>query len=104
MDPPKQINEKLIKRERGGVNSYGQLDRKISVFTVRLTIRVATPPPLQSAFGEHIFGVFLTLDYDYVCSEKHFTQQKGHFQPTFRSPKSGIFGQKTLYVAPFIYF
>ena len=32
------------------------------------------------------FGVFLTLYYDYMCSERDLTQEKGHFHPTSRIP------------------
>ena len=31
-----------------------------------------------------IFFVVLILDYDYMCSESDFTQEKRHFHPTFR--------------------
>ena len=27
-------------------------------------------------------GVFLTLHYDHMCSETHFTQETSHFHPT----------------------
>ena len=50
----------------------GNLQEKNGIFTVRLTVRVYPPPPLWSAFRE-FFGVCLTLDYDYICSETDFT-------------------------------
>ena len=53
-----------------------------------------TPPPplpsLWSAFGEFFFGVCLSLDYDHICSETDFTQEKGHFHPTTRIPNSAL--------------
>ena len=36
------------------------------------------------------FGVFLTLDYDYMCSETDFTQEKSHFHPTSIIPNSSF--------------
>ena len=44
---------------------------------------------LRSAFCEY-FWVFLTLDYDYTCSETDFTQEKSHFHPTTRIPNSSL--------------
>ena len=46
---------------------------------VRLTASVYHHPPLfPSAFCD-FFGVFLNLDYDYMCSETDFAQEKVNF-------------------------
>ena len=34
------------------------------------------PPPLRSAFCEFFWGVCLTLDYDYMCSETDFRHKR----------------------------
>ena len=36
------------------------------------------------------FCVFLIIDYDYVCSETDFTQEKSNFHPTSRIPSSSL--------------
>ena len=41
-------------------------------FTVRPTVSV-DPSPLRSSYCD--FLVFLTLYYDYICSEMNFTQE-----------------------------
>ena len=53
---------------------------KNGLFTVRLTLRV--DPPLPQPYDQLFvifLGVCLTLDYDYMCSETDFTQEKSHF-------------------------
>ena len=48
--------------------------RKNGFFTVRLTVNIYLPPPLQSAVCDFFFGVFFfILDYDSMCSETDFT-------------------------------
>ena len=42
-------------------------------------------------FSGIFFGMFLTLDYDHMCSEKDFTQEKGHFHPTSRIPNLSMY-------------
>ena len=56
---------------------YGQTDRK------RL------PPLLRSAFCE-FFGAFFILNYDSMCSETDFAQEKSDFHPTSRIPNSSL--------------
>ena len=56
---------------------------KNRLFTVRPTVRVDPPSPLRSAFRD-FFGVCLTLDYDYMCSEMDSSQRKSLFNPTTR--------------------
>ena len=53
---------------------------------VRLTASVYHHPPLfPSAFCD-FFGVFLNLDYDYMCSETDFAQEKVIFIQLRKSP------------------
>ena len=48
----------------------------------KMSNRDPCPPcPLRSAFCD-FFGVGLTLEYGYMCSEADFTQDKSHFYPT----------------------
>ena len=49
-----------------------------------------SPPPLYGQFFANFFGVFLILDYDYMCSETDFTQEKSHFHPTSSVPNSSL--------------
>ena len=57
---------------------YGQADRKCLP---------PTPPPLRSAFYEFFWCVYLSyIDYDSMCSETDFTQEKSHFHPTSSIP------------------
>ena len=51
---------------------------------VRLTVR-ADPPsrPLTVSFTWFFLGVNLTLDYDYMCSETDFTQEKSLFSSNY---------------------
>ena len=59
---------------------YGQADHK------RLP---ATPPtPCDKLFVN--FRVFFILDYEYMCSETDFTQEKSHFHPTSKIPNSSF--------------
>ena len=51
-----------------------QGSHKNDLLTVRLTVRVA-PPPLMVSFLWFL-GVRLTSDYEYMCSETNFTQEK----------------------------
>ena len=56
---------------REGVNKqvfYGQADRK--------------GPPPYGQFFVNFFGVCLTLDYDFMCTETYFHKKKSHFYPT----------------------
>ena len=50
-----------------------------------MTVRIDPAP-----FGQLsvIFFVRLALDYDYMCLDTDFTQQKGHFHPITRIPNS----------------
>ena len=67
----------LYKGRRQGVrNGY---------FTVRLTVSVYPPPP----YGQlcvNFLGVFFILDYDFMCSETDFTQEKAIFIQLLESP------------------
>ena len=45
---------------------------------VRLTVSVYPPLPYSQLFVIS-FCVFFILDYDYMCSETDFTQEKSHF-------------------------
>ena len=47
--------------------------QKNGYFTVRLTLSVETPPPILPL---PFFRVCLTFDYDYMCNETDFTQEK----------------------------
>ena len=47
---------------------------------VRLIVRVNPAPPYGQLFV--ILRVFFTLDYEYVCPETDFTQEKSHVHPT----------------------
>ena len=41
------------------------------------------------AYGQFFvifFGVFYIVDYDSICSEADFSQEKSHFHPTSRFP------------------
>ena len=38
----------------------------------------------------NFFGVFFILDYDSMCSETDFTQEKSHFHPTSSIPNSSL--------------
>ena len=80
----KNTNHLTVRGGGGGVNPYGQPDRKISAFffddfpkgsrqkkngyfTVRLTVRVdPPPPPYGQLFCDFFGGVHLTLVYDYT--------------------------------------
>ena len=62
---------------------------------VRLTVRVDPSPLLRSAYYDFVFGVCLTLDYDYMCSE---TQEKNYLHPTASS--RGITGMKRAFLGP----
>ena len=57
---------------------------KNGIFAVWMTVRIDPAP-----FGQLsvIFFVRLALDYDYMCLDTDFTQQKGHFIIT-RIPNS----------------
>ena len=57
---------------------YGQADRKHS------------PPPYGQLFVKFFWGVFFILDYDSMCSETDFTQEKSHFHPTSSIPNSSL--------------
>ena len=46
------------------------------------------PPPFTVSFCDFIFGVLLTLYYDYMCSETDFTQEKVNFHATIGIPNS----------------
>ena len=60
---------------------YGSADRK----------RLPPSPPLRSAFCEFFVCVFFfILEYDYMCFETDFTQEKSHFQRTSRIPNSSL--------------
>ena len=72
------------------VYNFRGVIEKNGLFTDRLTVRVDPPPPLPSSFFVHFFGVCLTLDYDYMCSETDLTQEKSHFHPTTRIPNSSL--------------
>ena len=51
---------------------------------VTLTVRVDTPAP-HPPYGQLFvifLGVRLAFEYDYMCSETNFTQEKSHFYPT----------------------
>ena len=39
----------------------------------------------------NIFGVLLTLYYDYMCSETDFTQEEVNFHPTTGIPNSSSY-------------
>ena len=54
-------------------------------FTVRLTVSVSPPIPLRSFFCD-FFGVFYIVDYDSICSEADFTQEKVIFIQLLDSP------------------
>ena len=41
--------------------------------------------PIWPAFRD-FFGVRLTLEYDFMCWEADFTQEKNNFHPTKKSP------------------
>ena len=43
--------------------------KKSGYFTVRLTVSVYPPPPPYGQLFVNIFGVLLTLYYDYMCLE-----------------------------------
>ena len=49
-----------------------------------------TPLPSYGQLFVNFFGVFLILDYDYMCSETYFTQEKSHFHPTSRIPNAPL--------------
>ena len=79
---------------------YSQADCKISAFlhfllggrqkngyfTVRLTVSVYPPPPYSQLFVNFSFDVFSILDYDSMCSETDFTQEKSIFMQLLESP------------------
>ena len=67
---------------------YWEVLKKNGIFTVRLTVRVEPPLPYGQLFVIFSGGVRLTLDYDYMCSETDFTQEKSHLHPTTRIPNS----------------
>ena len=48
------------------------------------------PPPLLSAVRDIFFGLLLTLDYNFMCSETDITQEISHFHPTIRIPNSSL--------------
>ena len=52
---------------------------------VRLTVSVYPHPPLRSFFCD-FFGVFYIVDYDSICSEADFTQEKVIFIQLLDSP------------------
>ena len=37
-----------------------------------------------------VFGVFLTLDYDYMCSETDFTQEKKSYSSNYKNHHSSL--------------
>ena len=57
---------------------YGQADRK------------RFPPPLTVSFLLIFWVCFFILEYDSMCSETDFTQEKSHFQRTSRIPNSSL--------------
>ena len=59
---------------------YGQADRK----------GLPQHPPYDQLFV-NFFDVFFILDYDFMCSETDFTQEKGHFHPTSRIPNLSMY-------------
>ena len=44
----------------------------------------------RSAFCEFLFGMFFILDYDSMCFETEFTQEKSHFHHTSSIPNSSL--------------
>ena len=77
--PPKNVFQELSYATR----------QKNGQFTVRLTVSIYPPHPLRSAFCDFLC-VFFILDYDSMCSERDFTQEKSHFQTTSSLPKSSL--------------
>ena len=57
--------------------------KKSGYFTVRLTVSVY--PPSLTVFV-NFFCVFFILDYDSMCAETDFTQEKVNFHPTTGIP------------------
>ena len=49
-----------------------------------------TPLPPYGQSFMNFFGVCLTLDYDYMCSETYFTQEKSHYHPPSKIPNSSL--------------
>ena len=47
-------------------------------------------PPTHSPYSSWFFCARLTWEYDYMCSETDFTQEKSHFHPTARIPNSSL--------------
>ena len=53
--------------------------KKPGYFTVRLTVSVYPPTPYRQFFVKTFFGVFFILDYDSMCSETDYAQEKVNF-------------------------
>ena len=72
-----QMNNPEDPREVVKIRSIcGQADRKVSPLNTHLTV----------SFSWYLFGVCLPLDYDCMCSEMDFTQEKSHFTQLLEYP------------------
>ena len=47
-------------------------------------------PPLQSTFCDFFLSCVFIVEYDYMCSETDFTQEKSHFHLRTRIPNSSL--------------
>ena len=66
----------MARRQRKKRIFYGQADCK----------RLPHPPPYGQLFVKFYFGVFFILDYDSMCSDADFTQEKSIFMQLQECP------------------